>query len=168
MKKWIRLLLDIICIVMLVIFSSIAILYAKGVKPSIMISGSMNPLIPIGSLCFVDTKHPYSDIEENDIIMYQVPNQHVIHRVVGKRKDGYMTKGDANKRIDRAIITPEIYLGKFLFSIPQIGYFIVKLQGSVAKAIFITIFVSLYVIDYLMHYAEKNIGSVNQQKTFSN
>lgn len=168
MKEWIRILLDIVCTTILLIMITISILYIKGIKPTIMVTGSMNPEIPIGNLCFVDTNYDYEKIQINDIIIYKVPKQKVMHRVVSKNENGYKTKGDANQKVDKAVITRELYLGKYLFSIPKIGLFFQKVQTPISKAIFITFLISLYIIDYLMHYAEKNRFKIKQQKMFSN
>ena len=71
----IRKLLDAICIGILLLLLIVGALYMWGVKPFLMITGSMEPNIPVGSICFIDTNYDYEKIRVNDIIMYQTPKQ---------------------------------------------------------------------------------------------
>lgn len=155
MIRVIRKVLDVICLAIAIIIISITVMYKKGIIPYVIVTGSMEPKIPVGSMCFIDINYPFQDIQVNEIIMYQSQNQKIIHRVIEKKETSYRTKGDANSKADRADITQEIYLGKFLFSISKVGYFTGKLQSSVSKGIFVTCLIALYILDYLMHYAKK-------------
>ncbi len=142
---------DLICIVIFLAVSLLSILYIIGIKPFIMITGSMEPTIPVGSICFIDTKYSYQLLEKEDIIMYQAVNQKIIHRIVEKRDGIYKTKGDAKEKIDVVDITPSIYLGKYIFSIKKVGFLTSRIDNSKEKIIFLVVIISIYIIDYLIH-----------------
>ena len=59
------------------------ILLFIGIEPFVVLSGSMEPKIETGSLCFINKKVKYEDIEENDIIAFKMSDKTLVtHRVV--------------------------------------------------------------------------------------
>lgn len=94
----------------------------------IVMSGSMEPEIKTGSLCFVNTKTEYSKIKENDIITYSIPDSYITHRVIEVTDQGLITKGDSNSSQDFGIITEENYYGKTAGHIPYAGYVLFYLK----------------------------------------
>ncbi len=151
----IRKVIDFTCFIITTVIIMISILFLMGMKPYVMITGSMRPTIPVGSVCFIDTTYPFSQLEKQDIIMYKSINQNVIHRIIEKNDDSYKTKGDANSKADRIEVTQEIYLGKYNFSIPKIGFLTSKIDTSFEKGIFSISLITIYFIDYLLHYVKK-------------
>lgn len=112
------------------------ILFFCGVRPYITMSGSMEPEIRTGSICFVNTKAKYSDIGEGDIIAYQTSNGGLVtHRVISIADKGMETKGDANDVSDGITTTAANFHGKTLFSIPCVGYIMRFLQQPTVIAI---------------------------------
>ena len=151
-----------LCIIMNIIVSFVSfllilfvILFFLGIKPTIVVSGSMEPTLPVGSLCMIDTKYPIENVKTNDIIVYYVKKQKVIHRVYLVRDGIVRTKGDANSNVDRAAITIENYYGKYLFSIPVIGLVVPKLQNSIGKTIFVLVLILIYSFWYYINYSYK-------------
>ena len=107
------------------------ILYLAGVRPYVVWSGSMEPAVPTGSLCFVNSRTSYQDIEANDIAAYRSSlGEYILHRVIAVTGEGFKTKGDANERTDGVTITKENYIGRALFWIPKAGYLFGILQTS--------------------------------------
>ena len=153
--KIISTIVNIITILITVVMVSIIVLYIVGIKPTVITSGSMVPTIPVGSVCFINTKEPYEKIEKENIIVYKIPKQKVIHRVIGTEEKGFRTKGDANEYIDTIAVTKDMYYGKYLFSIPYLGYLSTRLQSTTGRIIFVTILIVLYIVDYLFLYAQK-------------
>lgn len=94
---------------------SIAVMVCCGYKFMIVISGSMEPTLPTGSLIIV-TPCEYKDLELNDIVTMQGSGIYFTHRVVGKVDDRtneilqpddpryeqgrWYTKGDNNQQND--------------------------------------------------------------------
>ncbi len=88
----------------------------------IVMSGSMEPAIKTGSICFVRTKADFQNIKEGDVITYRLLEGTITHRVIEKNRDGVITKGDANPVKDLGIVTKENYYGKVTGHIPYVGY----------------------------------------------
>jgi len=93
-----------------------------------IISGSMEPSIPVGSLVFVTKAHA-EQIKENDVLTFFALNEQdiVTHRV---RKvlieDGiywYITRGDANNTDDEPL-SYERVIGRVTFTIPEVSHLV--------------------------------------------
>ena len=81
--------------VLLFIFPRVA-----GCTPRIVVSGSMEPAVPVGSITYTCPDIPPEQIETGDVIAYELKNGiAVLHRVVKKdaEKEIWVTQGDANK-----------------------------------------------------------------------
>lgn len=112
------------------------IMQLMGIKPYIVMSGSMEPAIHTGSVCFVDTTKEYNSIKSNDIIAFKTGrNTLVTHRVVTVTDSGLVTKGDANDVSDGLSTTEDNFIGKTLFSVPYAGYCSMALQTDSGKII---------------------------------
>ena len=102
-----------------------AILLLLGFRPYIVLSGSMEPQIHVGSICLVNTEAGYDDIHVGDIIAYEAGNGALVtHRVITITAQGMETKGDANEVSDGITTTEENFHGKTVGSIPGIGYMV--------------------------------------------
>ena len=126
------------------------ILLFIGIEPFVVLSGSMEPKIETGSLCFINKKVKYEDIEENDNIAFKMSDKTLVtHRVVEITDEGFVTKGDANDVNDGAKVTRNNYVGKTVFSLPKIGYLISLFQTRNGQIITITIVVIMFVVAFL-------------------
>ena len=85
-----------------------------------VISGSMSPAIEKWDLILVKID---ANFEEGDIITYKGKDALVTHRVVEKRKDSIIAKGDDNNTID-APISNKAYIGKVVGIYPHVGAWI--------------------------------------------
>lgn len=131
------------------------ILYLFHIKPYIVLSGSMEPTIKTGSLCFINYNVKYSSIKENDIIAYKlISSTLVTHRVVNKTTKGLETKGDNSNEKDRIIITKNNYLGKNMFWIPYIGYIFKAFQTPGGKIVYFVLLLVLLILGLL--YGDKS------------
>ena len=68
----------------------------------VVLSGSMEPEIPTGSVVVVDGRK--KEWNPGDVITYRRGNMVVTHRIVEKSEEGYCTKGDANAEEDAGIV----------------------------------------------------------------
>lgn len=99
--------------------------YLFKIKPQIVLSGSMEPEISVGSLVYISENIPPEEIQEQDVIAYRRGEQmQVLHRViqVDEKKKMFQTKGDANENADPGMVDFSQYVGKEVFSIPYLGY----------------------------------------------
>lgn len=115
-----------------------------GVKPYAILSGSMEPAIPIASVVFINMTDTYA--ESGDIIAFYDAGykNKVVHRVKEVTEDGYVTKGDANDTIDLAILEQDRVIGAYLFHIPYAGYALEH------KSLIVGFYVALLLIEYAL------------------
>jgi len=144
--KIIKGIINVFTTLIIVIGGLFLILYACGIVPYVVLSGSMEPTIETGSVCFINKHADYNSIKEKDIIAYQMKDGTLItHRVVEVTDSGLKTKGDNNKDIDGSTITKNEFVGKNIFWIPKVGYLIKTFQSTKGKIILITCIVLLFV-----------------------
>ena len=106
------------------------------INPYVIVSGSMEPELPVGSVCLVDCQQ--KEPEVGDIISYKAEDAIITHRVIEKTDGGYITKGDSNSVADPGIVKPKQIFGTCIYSVPKIGYavmFMRTLKGIVLIAI---------------------------------
>lgn len=103
--------------------AALLILGGCGVRPYIVLSGSMEPAIRTGSLCFIDRDYEFEKIHEGDVIAFETAGGVLVtHRGVLILDGKVETKGDANDISDGFTTSAENYRGKVLFSVPYLGY----------------------------------------------
>lgn len=88
-----------------------------------VLTGSMEPEIPIGSLVYVAPAEP-EELAEGDVITFsQFRGDTVTHRVVRNRTvEGLLTtKGDANAEEDVEPVPYDRVIGKVVFTLPGAG-----------------------------------------------
>ena len=131
-------------IVVIVLASITAIPPLFGVNPYFAKSGSMEPVIHVGALEFVDTKQ--KDLVVGDIATFRLMDEDglsdelVTHRVSKINGDGtYTLKGDANENEDFITYSQEQIVGRHIFSVPNLGYVFAALQGKVKTVIIVMV-----------------------------
>ena len=82
-------------------FIPVTIPRLMGYQAYNIISGSMEPEIPVGSLVYVEPAQP-AEVREGEIIVFYSGGSAVTHRVVQNRlvEGEFVTKGDANQQED--------------------------------------------------------------------
>lgn len=115
------------------VISIIIIWFAVGVfpiYPSVIATGSMEPLIYPGDIILVNkiTKaEKIKDLEVDDIIQFKVGSFLVSHRIMEVADDDeygllFTTKGDNNSASDGEPIKPQDIRGKIEYVIPKLGW----------------------------------------------
>ena len=162
--KVIKILVNILMTLILIIGSAFIILYLVGIEPFVVQTGSMQPSIAIGSLSFVNKHVDYNDIKVNDIIAFTVPTgSKATHRVVNITEGGLETKGDANETSDGISVTSENYIGKNIFTIPQVGYLVSLIQTTRGKIMLGTIIIVILLAGFLTDDKKKEKNSEEQK-----
>lgn len=112
----------VITVAVIAVFAAVVLI--SGIRPCVVLSGSMEPNIPTWSLCFVNTRTSYDDLALGDVIVYnrRSDDLRIIHRVIKIEDEGITTKGDANTISDGVSVGRDNFYGKELFHIPYIGY----------------------------------------------
>jgi len=130
---------------------------ALGYEALVVLSGSMEPTIHVGSLAVVKPTRP-QDLAIGDIITYreqQRPDQLVTHRLVDVGRDDqgrlrYTTQGDANNTTDQVTVDPNAVLGRVAFSVPLAGYVVDFARRPAGKVVLIGVPALLLVLDYAL------------------
>lgn len=91
-----------------------------------VISGSMEPAIPVGSMVYIKNEAP-EDMKKDDVIAFygaKDSNAIITHRVVENRvvMGEFITKGDANQTEDMNPVPYSNFIGRVTLSIPKAGY----------------------------------------------
>lgn len=107
-----------------------------GFKPYAVLSGSMEPEYPVGSLLFVKKVDTLSLKVGDDITFLLDEDTLATHRIIEVIPDGedssvvrFRTKGIANEYADGGLVHSENVIGKPVFCIPYIGYFSSYIQN---------------------------------------
>ncbi|KQS22570.1 signal peptidase I [Frigoribacterium sp. Leaf186] len=102
---------------------------AAGATPLTVLTGSMEPRLPPGTLIVV-APTPVDEIRIGDVVTYQIESgrpEVISHRVteIVSSSDGgtaFVTKGDANSEPDAALVLPEQVRGTLWYSVPWLGF----------------------------------------------
>ena len=102
-----------------------------------VVSGSMEPAIPVGSLVYVRAEAP-EEIAETEVIAFYGARDSasvITHRVTENRitMGEFITKGDANQKEDMNPVPYDNFIGKVVFSIPTAGKVAELLTSSTGK-----------------------------------
>lgn len=126
-------------------------LFCFGIQPYVVESGSMEPTIETGSVCFINKRANYEDMKVGDIIAFSLDTgKFATHRVNAITEEGIETKGDANKVADNVITTKDNFIGKNIVSIPKAGYFVKYMQTTKGRIILGTFIVVILLAAILL------------------
>lgn len=113
-----------IIIVFAVIAAVLVLPVLFGCKSMAVVSGSMEPAIPVGSIVVVKETDA-NTLEVGDVISYRISgNKMVTHRItaIDAGNGELTTKGDANEVEDANKVAFSDVVGKKLFHVPLLGY----------------------------------------------
>ena len=140
-----RLAVNAVILFLALIAAAVVILTVCGIRPYVVLTGSMAPQIPVGSVCLVNQRCGTEGIQSGDVITFCDHGGAVVtHRAVRIQDGCIYTMGDANQVEDETAVTAENFIGKCVLSIPKIGFivrFIRSPLGNVTAAAFITLLI---------------------------
>ncbi|MEE0706170.1 MAG: signal peptidase I [Adlercreutzia sp.] len=105
-----------------------------GLQAYAIVSGSMEPNLPVGSLVYAEPYAPES-LAPGEVAVFWRKGDVIVHRVEENRteKQDLITRGDANDGIDAHPAQYEDVVGRVVSDIPYIGYFIMALASLPGK-----------------------------------
>lgn len=132
-----------------------------GYKPLVVISGSMEPTLKVGSILYYH-KNDIESFHQNDILVYTTKKHIVSHRIVDISKDWFITKGDANQSVDSSKVYHKQILGKGTnWCIPFLGYYTDYIYHH---KYLLYISISLLMIDLCNDfYKKKKVEKINEE-----
>ncbi len=140
-----------ILVVVVIIFAILLVgVRIFGIQAYSVISGSMEPEYPVGSLIYVKEAEP-SEIKVGDVITFVLKNETpATHRVIEIDEDNqkFYTKGDANDTEDAPVHFNNL-IGKPIFKIPYLGYFAYYIQHPPGMYIAIAIGACLLLLVFI-------------------
>ncbi|KKR68563.1 MAG: Type I signal peptidase [Microgenomates group bacterium GW2011_GWA2_40_6] len=149
----------------------------RGLRLYTVQSGSMMPTLPIGSLIISQSQKEYQagDIitfkSEKDIFVKN-PKDTTTHRLVEIKNDknliSYITKGDANNTPDANTLSPDLVLGKTVFSFPFLGFPVAFGRTQTGLIVMIVIPATLIIYSELLNIKKEIIKLIAQRKKAKN
>ena len=124
----------------------------------VVASGSMIPVLEVYDVLIVQGHDPFEEVEIGDIIVFNRPSDHnrvIVHRVVSiidENPKTIRTQGDANPASIPGTdfpISEEEYIGKVVYTLPQVGY-ITQLLKPPTNYIIIAIVIGVMIIKQMM------------------
>lgn len=122
-----------------------------GIQVYSVISGSMEPEYPVGSLIYVKEVDP-SEVKKGEVITYVLPNDMPsTHRVIDidTANQHFYTKGDANDYADGSPVHFKNLIGKPVFQIPILGYVAYYIQHPPGTYVAIAVGAILMILVFL-------------------
>lgn len=113
----------------------VAVAGIRGHEVYNVVSGSMEPEIPVGSVIYVEPVPP-EEIAEGDVIAFRSGGSVIAHRVVKNRvgEGEFITKGDANSENDMNPVKYRELAGRVSYHYPVVGALLEICSGAVGKA----------------------------------
>jgi len=137
----------------------------------VVASGSMIPELETYDVLIVQGHEPFEDLEIGDIIVFNRPSDHnrvIVHRVVSIIDDDpktLRTQGDANPASIPGTdfpITEEEYIGKVVYTLPQVGYVTQLLKPPINYVIIVVVIGIMVVKQITQRKKEKKITFSDQ------
>lgn len=156
---------SILLLVSVVLFCVFMVPQLFGIKPYAVLSGSMEPEYPVGSLVFVQDANA-DQLEVGDVITFDQTivgqgSTVVTHRIAQKDTANrqFVTKGDANETNDPERVPYASVIGKVVFSIPVVGYMALTMDAFNGKVAMIAVIVGAMILclvgDQIRRHAKK-------------
>lgn len=109
----------------------------RGVSAQAVVSGSMRPVLPVGSLVII-RRLPSDAYRPGDIVTFAMPGHAMLatHRIMAVyRVDGPLvvmrTKGDANEAPDPFVTDIRAVRGRVELQVPLVGYLVQAEQAPI-------------------------------------
>ena len=164
-KKFWNTITSVLVILLVVVVFALVGVQLFGIKPYTVLSGSMEPEYPVGSLIYVKPVDPLT-LKEKDPITFLLNESTVAtHRIIEVIPDDedptvvrFRTKGDNNKEADSDPVHSKNVIGKPVFCIPYLGYVANYVQTPPGKYIALGICMLLLVAAMLPSFEKKKPG----------
>lgn len=146
-----KILMNIIILILILIATAMFVPKIFGYENFAIISGSMEPNMPVGSIVYTKTDS-FENIEVGDVIsFYMNDNTIVTHRIVeiDVAKKEFVTKGDANNAVDASSVEYNKVIGVVKFCIPFLGYIAMYIKTPLGIAIIFGIVFIILFLNFL-------------------
>ena len=137
-----------IAVAAIVVFIAVAAPLIAGFHPMVVLSGSMEPTYPVGSVVYYKSCS-FEELQVGDAITFQAGDSLVTHRIttVNGISRNVITKGDNNSSEDPSPVEADLIKGRTAkIKLPYLGFFV---QFCKSPPVLICIAIVL-IADYLL------------------
>ena len=105
-----------------------------GYEVYVVVSGSMEPAIPVGSALYVEAVRP-EEVGPGDVVAFYDRGAVITHRVVENHvvEGEFITKGDANAENDMEPVAYGALIGRMGLQVPFLGSVMAVCSGTKGK-----------------------------------
>lgn len=153
--------------ILLIVLFALAVLLIgptlMGIKSMAVLSGSMEPNIPVGSIVYVDEVEP-STLQAGDVITYSISGSTMVtHRVVevDVENQSIITKGDANEVEDGSPVAFSQVVGKMKMHVPYLGYISIYIRTPLGIAAACGVLIVVVLLTFLPEVFKKEEETKN-------
>jgi signal peptidase len=158
LKKICNILITILILAMAVFAGLFLVPRLLGYQSYAVISGSMEPGIPVGSVVFSKPIDP-NTLSIGDVITFSIDQDTVVtHRIVDvdSARREVTTQGDANNAPDGNPVSFDRIKGKEAFSVPLLGYVSIYIRTPLGIAWICGILILIILLGFLPDLLSKN------------
>ena len=139
-----------------------------GMQIFSVLTGSMEPVYPVGSVLYVQETTP-DQVSVGDAITYSLGDgsEYVMtHRVIQilDTEQAFVTQGDANDIADEAPISFSKLIGKPVFCIPKLAVVADFIHTTAGKVIIVCMFVTAFVLWMAAEILKRNVKGSDAAK----
>ena len=123
---------------------ALAVPLAFDMRPLVVLSGSMEPVLDVGDVTVVERIRP-DEARVGDVVTFTAPHtgRLTTHRVRASRRAGaeieFVTKGDANNATERWTVPADGQLSRAVYRVPLIGHVALRLRSPLGWALLVAI-----------------------------
>lgn len=146
-----------VVIAVIAIYLAIAAPILLGYRPMVVLSGSMEPTYPVGSITYYH-KCTFDELEEGKPLTFNAGESLVTHRMVTVNglSRTVITKGDNNATEDPVPVEENQVVGQATdFAVPYAGYFVTYGKKPIVIVIMAIILLLHYVLDGIVSKQKK-------------
>lgn len=129
-----RLLSVLILVAVVAICIPMTVPQLMGYEVYVVVSGSMEPAIPVGSALYVEAVRP-EEVGPGDVVAFYDRGAVITHRVVENHvvEGEFITKGDANAENDMEPVAYGALIGRMVLQVPFLGSVMAVCSGTKGK-----------------------------------
>ena len=151
-KKICNFLSTVVLILLAAVAAIILVPMLLGYKEMAVLTGSMEPNIPVGSLIYVKPLDDPAVLQPGDVCTYRLKDGEtmVTHRVVSidPESQTLITKGDANDTEDGAISFGQVF-GETQFHLPYLGYIAINAKTPTGILVICGVLVVVILLNFI-------------------
>lgn len=143
-----------------------------GLQVYTVLSGSMEPDYPTGSLVYVKETDPAA-LENGDVITFRMANGTVAtHRIIELVPDEedpqtirFRTKGDANEIVDGSLVGYDSVIGRVVFCLPLLGYLAALIMQPAGRIVTVAVALILVLSEVMLSMLSEDKNQNKKEKT---